>query len=80
MLRVISKTTLKLVGIRRYVELFPCHVICSSHCLIQVRRGVFQSDPILETLLSYYSSYRIMEPLPVIGLTTGSLIEPAGED
>ena len=30
----------------------------------QTRRGVFQSDPILETLLSYYSSSGIMEPFP----------------
>ena len=29
-----------------------------------MRRGVFQSDPILETLLSYYSSSGIMEPPP----------------
>ena len=29
-----------------------------------MRHGVFQSDPILETLLSYYSSSGIMEPIP----------------
>ena len=31
---------------------------------MQMRRGVFQSDPILETLLNYYSSSGIMEPVP----------------
>lgn len=30
----------------------------------QVRRGVFQCEPILETLLVYYSSYGIMRPPP----------------
>jgi len=36
-----------------------------SEHVIQTRRGVFQSDPILETLLSYYSSSGIMELLPI---------------
>ena len=41
------------------------HIISpSSKHPIQTRRGVFQSDPILETLLSYYSSSGIMESLP----------------
>lgn len=30
-----------------------------------MRRGVFQSDPILETFLSYYSSSGIMETPPL---------------
>jgi len=32
---------------------------------IQTRRGAFQSDPILETLLSYYTASGIMEPPPL---------------
>jgi len=64
MSRGIFKITLKLAGIRRYVK--PISVSCHfpSEHLMQTRRGVFQSDPILETLLSYYSSSGIMESLP----------------
>lgn len=42
---------------RYYFVLLPEH-------FIQTRRGVFQSDPILETFLSYYSSAGVMEPPP----------------
>lgn len=43
----------------------------SERC-VQVRRGVFQSDSILETLLSYYSSSGIMEPIPTEDPGTGN--------
>lgn len=38
--------------------------IPSSLSIVQMRRGVFQSDPILETLLGYYSSSGIKEDVP----------------
>lgn len=44
---------------------FHLHPLLSSaKRLRQTRRGAFQSDPILETLLSYYASSGIMEPPP----------------
>ena len=46
-------------------------IVCStfasiSHCLTttQTRRGLFQSDPILQTLLGYYSLFGIKEDPP----------------
>jgi len=61
--RVIFKTTPKSVDTKRYVDLYPVsHPLFLHHP--QTRRGVFQSDPILETLLVYYSSSGIMEPVP----------------
>ena len=41
-----------------------CDTFSSPEFLTQTRRGSFQSDPILETLQSYYSSSGIMEPIP----------------
>ena len=40
-----------------YMATFP------NHCA-QLRRGGFQSDPILVALLAYYSSFGIMEDPP----------------
>lgn len=58
-----SKTTQKLVDTRRYVKVLRRSLPKAEHST-QTRRGVFQSDPILETLLGYYSSSGVMEPPP----------------
>jgi len=63
-LRGISRTTLKSVDIRPYVKPVSMLYRSSAQRSIQTRRGVFQSNPILETLLSYYSSSGIMETIP----------------
>lgn len=41
----------------------PHHLLLSDSVL-QTRRGTFQSEPILETMLVYYSSSGIMESPP----------------
>ena len=43
---------------------------------LQTRRGIFQCEPILETLLIYYSSSRIMESPPT--QDTGEGNRPVG--
>jgi len=53
------------IGGYKTVCLTRFHIVpILPQCSIQVRRGVFQSDPILETLLSYYSSSGILEAIP----------------
>jgi len=64
MLRGTSRITPKLAGIRWYVNPILCWFALNLKYTKQTRRGVFQSDPILETLLSYYSSSSIMEEIP----------------
>jgi hypothetical protein len=42
----------------------PCRSLPKAERSTQTRRGVFQSDPILETFLGYYSSSGVMESPP----------------
>ena len=61
-LKVTFRTTMKLADTKRYASFLP--LTCPYLTITQTRRGVFQSDPILETLLSYYSSSGIKEDPP----------------
>jgi len=45
------------------MPLLVSHPLTSKH-LIQTRRGAFQSDPVLETFLSYYTSSNGIMELP----------------
>ena len=71
MLREISKIILKLVDIRWCAD-FPL-LSFPFFNLRQMRRGVFQSDPILETLLSYYSSSGVGS-MKFLGIKPGILV------
>ena len=43
---------------------YSIHSAPSPLSITQIRRGLFQSDPILETFLVYYSSFGVKEDPP----------------
>jgi hypothetical protein len=62
-LRVILRIIPRLVDTRRYATLRARASLPKRS--LQIRRGLFQSDPILGTLKAYYSSSGIMEEPPL---------------